>query len=66
VTRDNVSSRPPLSLWAAVQVGPQLRKPLIARPEEVPVQAMENRQLSAVIVAIKEIGVRTGLRIERS
>ena len=31
----------------------------------VRVQAMENRQLSAAIAAIKEIGVLSGLRIER-
>jgi hypothetical protein len=41
------------------------KETLIAKAEEVRVQAMENRQLSAAIAAIKEIGVLTGLRIER-
>jgi len=35
------------------------------KAEEVRLQAMENGQLSAAIAAIKEIGVLTGLRIER-
>jgi hypothetical protein len=42
------------------------KEALIAKAEEVRVQAMEAGQFSAGIAAIKEIGVLTGLRIERS
>jgi phage terminase small subunit len=53
------------STAAAVKSLAITKETLIAKAEEVRVQAMENRQLSAAIAAIKEIGVLTGLRIER-
>ena len=39
---------------------------LIAKAEEVRLKAMEAGQFSAAIGAIREIGVLTGLRVERS
>ena len=54
------------STAAAVKNLTITKETLIAKAEEVRLQALKNGQLSAAIAAIKEIGVLTGLRVERS
>jgi hypothetical protein len=50
----------------AVERAAITKEALIAKAEEVRVQAMEKGQFSAAVAALKELGILTGLRIERS
>ena len=70
IRRAGPAGQPPLSDFtadaAAAERAVITRQSLIEKAEAARVGAMEAGQYSAAVAAIKEIGVLTGIRIERS